>query len=278
MGTEEKNIVFENIIKYNIKDKSDHSLGCSINIKDQNGLAIFLPPSSKLTGRESIDKLLESLGKSSTEEKIPDWADKISLPKIEEIESNIQKFVSQRNNLQGTIEQLELDKKEILNHRRLLFSKDPPLEDAVKDAFILLGFNEIRRIRESDKEDWIFEFKHEKQFKYGVIEVKGADNRTKQEHIVQASKWVDERFAIDKKVSKGIFIPNQHRKKEYPKSKKDRTHFEPNELDYAKMKSICIIPSFVLFETIKDVLDGKKKYRKDIEKLIATSNSVLIKL
>ena len=175
------------------------------------------------------------------------------------------------------IEQLQSEKKKIQNHLRLLYCKSTPLENAVMEAFKLLGFDEIRKIREPNKEDWVFEFKHEKQFKYGIIEVKGSDTRTKQEDIVQSSKWVDERFAIDKSVSKGIFIPNQHRTKEYSKSKKDKMHFEPNELQYSQMKSICIIPSFVLFEAVKDILDGKKKSRKDIEKLIASRYVVITK-
>lgn len=273
----EEDIPFMNSSQYNVKDKSGHTIGCSLSIKGQDGIAIFLPPSSKLSGQDSINKILECLGKSTVDEVIPDWALKISLPDVNNIESNIKQLKSQMNITQQKIEQLQSEKKKIQNHLRLLYCKSTPLENAVIEAFKLLGFDEIRKIREPNKEDWVFEFKHEKQFKYGIIEVKGSDTRTKQGDIVQSSKWVDERFAIDKSVSKGIFIPNQHRTKEYSKSKKDKMHFEPNELQYTQMKSICIIPSFVLFEAVKDILDGKKKSRKDIEKLIASSNNVITK-
>ena len=76
--------------------------------------------------------------------------------------------------------------------------------------------------------------------------------------LIEIPVFLDKSEFIDKKISKGIFIPNQHRLQPYPKSKNDRSHFEPNEISYAQMKSICIIPSFVLFEAVKDMLDGKK--------------------
>lgn len=276
--------------KQDVTDNAGHILGRAFSIFEipegpgelkhlsNAGELVFLPPSTESVD-EALTKILYRYGKiESKAEPEPEWLSKISLPQIKQKISQIEKLESQKNALQTQIDIIQKEKTEILNHHRLLFSKNTQLEDAVCEAFKLMGFNEIRKIREADREDWVFDFKYEKQFKYGVIEVKGADNRTKQEHIVQTNKWIDERFAIDEKVSKGIFIPNQHRKKEYSKSKRDRAHFEPNELDYAKMKSICIIPCFVLFEAVKDVLEGKKKHRKDIEKLIATSNSVLIKL
>lgn len=278
LRTDQEKIPFQHIDKYDVKDKSGHRIGCSINIQNNNGIAIFLPPSSKLSTQESIAKILGSLGKTSDIEFIPDWTTKISLPTINEKILKIQELELQKNSLEQKIKHLESEKKEILNHMRLLYSKDIPLEDAVKQVLILLGFDDVKRVRNNDREDWVFEFKHEKQFKYGIIEVKGADARTKQQHIVQSSKWVDEHFDLDKEISKGIFIPNQYRIKEYPNSQNERSKFEPNELDYATMKSICIIPSFVLFETVKDILNGKKKSQKDFEKLISKTSGLLLKM
>ena len=45
--------------------------------------------------------------------------------------------------------------------------------------------------------------------------------------------------------------------KEYPKSQQERLRFEPNELEYAEAKDICIIPSCALFEAAKRALDGE---------------------
>ncbi len=290
----QKNVKAFPLDKQYLKDNGGNFLGLSFSLFEQvseasiyheeskhlkgSGEIIFLPPPTE-TIEEALALLLYRYGKTiSKEETIPNWVSKITLPSISKRSQEIKKLELQSESLQEQINKLVKENSEILNFRKLIYSKNSELEDIVFETFKLLGFEEIQRIRESDREDWVFEFKYEKQFKYGIIEVKGADTRTKQQHIVQTSKWVDERFAIDEKISKGVFIPNQHRLNEYPKSKKEREKFEPNELEYSQMKSICIIPTFVLFEAVKEKLDGKNKTRKDIEKIIATTNGVITRL
>lgn len=55
----------------------------------------------------------------------------------------------------------------------------------VRDAFILIGFPEIGKIRSPELEDWVFEFKTISDYDYGVIEVKGSDKRTALSDLVQ---------------------------------------------------------------------------------------------
>lgn len=276
------------LVNQELKDNGGHSLGSTFSLfqitrtgteyRKDSGQVIFLPPPTE-SMEDTLSTLLIILGKTTIEKETPpDWISKINLPLVSEKLDEIQKLETQKMAIQDKINNLEKEKSEILNFCKLLYSKNTELEDIVFEAFKLLGFKEITRIRELDREDWIFNFKYEKQFKYGIIEVKGADTRTKQQHIVQTSKWVDERYEIDKKISKGIFIPNQFRLIEYPKSKKQREQFEPNELQYANMKSICIIPSFVLFEAIKNALEGNSKSREEIEKIIATNSGVVSKI
>ena len=44
------------------------------------------------------------------------------------------------------------------------------------------------------------------------------------------------------------------------------------------MKSICIIPSCVLFEAVNKALEGKSKSRAEIEKLIVETNGILTEI
>ena len=53
--------------------------------------------------------------------------------------------------------------------------------------------------------------------------------------------------------------------------------FGRHELSYADMKSICIIPTFVLFEAVKNVLNNKNISREDIEKIIVNNNGIVTK-
>src|SRR5687767_6142544 len=97
----------------------------------------------------------------------------------------------------------------------------------------------IRNGRETNLEDWVFDFQTDTGYKRGVLEVKGANTRTSESNLTQCSKWTDQYYELDKKISKPIFISNQYKDMEYPASKEKRLHFEKNEIDYAKMKSIC---------------------------------------
>ena len=265
-----------------ITDNSGHLLGGSFTIfrKDIHervpgvGVIIFLPPPTEDIDN-ALSRILSIYGRSTSREPEPQWVSKIRFKNAEDKQRQIDIMESQKMTLQKNIDTLKQERSSILDHCRLLYTKNTELEDAVYEAFKILGFSDIRNIRELNREDWVFDCKCDDRFKYGVIEVKGADHRTSQNNITQCNKWVDELYEIDKKISKGIFIPNQHRKKEYPESTKDRKKFEPNEISYAKMKSICIIPSYVFFEAVKKVLDGKTADRKEIEQRICNTNGVL---
>ena len=127
----------------------------------------------------------------------------------------------------------------------------------MKAAFILLGFNEINKARGPNNEDWRIEFRSVPDVAFGVLEVKGRAEKTKRQDIVQCNTWVDDYFTMTSLIkSKGIFIPNQFRLNPFPQSKIRRKCFEPNELEYAKTRKICIIPTYVLFEAVNKVLGG----------------------
>ena len=163
---------------------------------------------------------------------------------------------------------------EILGHRRLLYAKGAELEEAVVDAFRALGFAEAKQMAGADQADCIIDI-NAGGYLHGLVEVKGADGRTGERHIAQCAKWVDKAHEADGKPSKGIFVSNQHRSAEYPGSTKDRLWFEEKELEYAKMRDICIIPSCVLFEAVKRALDEEAPVRAEMAARIAGTGGVL---
>ena len=83
---------------------------------------------------------------------------------------------------------------------------------------------------------------------------------------------------MNNEVSKAIFIVNQHRSEKYPESVDKRKEFDNKELEYAKMKNICILPTFVLFETVNAYLKGVGKSRAYLEKKLAESSGLLDRL
>lgn len=263
---------------YKSTDNSNHVLSIALKENKRNsGLVIFLPPTRKISISEGINKLLESFGKTTPNEVIPEWASKISLSGIKEKESELAKLQSQKQEVEGKIKSVNEEKQKLLNHRRLLYSNGSSLEGTVYDAFRLVGFKEIKQIREKDKEDGVIEFQTRTDFKYGIIEVEGSDKRTSIEKLDQCNRWVNDHFLLRNEV-KGIFISNQFRSKEYPQSKSERVQYEHNQLKYATTRKLCIIPSCVLFEAVNKALENKGKSRAEIEKLIAETNGILTEI
>lgn len=166
-----------------------------------------------------------------------------------------------------------MKKLELEKYYFLLTKKGPQLEEAVYSAFKALGFNDITKKRSNDKEDWVFEFRTSKDYKYGIIEVKGSDSTTGMDGLRQLDEWVSDYRVNDD--AKGIFVPNQFRSEPYPQSRNKRFKFQPNHLGFSSRRDICIIPSCFLFDKIKETLKTGNDCRDEIEKLIESVKGII---
>lgn len=181
---------------------------------------------------------------------------------------NISKLQDKILNIDLKIRNFQQEKESLLMHNRLLASKGNPLLLAVKEAFKLLGFNEIDNPRGSEFEDLRFEFKTIPGYKYASIEIHGTENRTTLNKLRQCNQYVEDYYdLVDEKMRvKGIFVVNQQRLMPYPEERAERLFFEPRQVEYCKRQNICIVPSPVLFEMVNCALQGKRKSRHSLEK------------
>ena len=193
---------------------------------------IFLPPPTKASAEQAIDLIVNSLVGAELIESPPAWENRIDLPGLQDINATIQEKEKAKESIIKEIEKLQNNRENLLKIRRLLWTKGTPLENAVRDAFKVLGFPEIRKMREANLEDWVIDFKHVKRYQYGVFEIKGADQRTSLADLTQCNKWVEDYMLENKKV-KGIFVTNQYRLENPTKNRQKREHFEKNEIEYA---------------------------------------------
>jgi hypothetical protein len=267
--------------EYSVKDNSNHDLALALQCErddgNSGGKIIYLPPPTDVSVEEAIDIILNIYGKFTLHETLPDWISRVHLYGLDQIKTSFSELNARKHSLEQEIKTLEISRHNLMKYYRLLFSDGNSLENAVCDAFRTLGFEEIRKVREENKEDWILEFRTLQDFKYAVIEVKGSRTRTSQRDISQCDKWVSEYFGERQEFVKGIFIPNQHRLNEYSSSRGDRLHFEPAEVQFCEMRNICIIPSCVLFEAVNKALE-RRQPREDLEKLIAFHKGVLTEI
>lgn len=269
------------------KDNSGHYLGFTLaaaavesdippeRIND-TGYLTFLPPPTE-PAADAIGRLLSLFGKESPGEGTPPpWVEKMSLANADKLQTQIAGLEERAAAIHDQIGELRSQKDEMLAHRRLLYSDGPKLEDAVVEAFRALGFDDIERMGNRDEEDASFGMGGGgTHYSRCAIEAKGAGKGTKMDHILQCVRWAEQRAEAENSPTKGVFVPNQHRLKPYPDSRGIRTRIEDNQLEHAERKDICIIPSCVLYEAVRRVLDGETPDRAKIAARIAGAKGVL---
>jgi len=232
-----------------------------------------LPPPTNITSSEAVNILVNTLVGVDTKEEEPEWSKKINLPQVSAL---IQQVASENKVIKEAnmrIEQLNKRRTEIEKYKKLLWTNDKSLENAVRDAFVLLGFGEIRQGRSKELEDWIIDFKTTNEFVHGVIEVKSREKKTSLADMNQCDKWVKEYFISENKKVKGIFIPNQFRRTEAEGSDL-RLKFEPNEIEFAKRFQLCVLPTVELFKAVVHVLKGNNLTREEIENKILKADPI----
>ena len=284
-GSRGRQFSLEMVDGQNVRDNSGHDLGFTLAAVEKEcatragrtkkaGRLVFLPPYTE-PADDAIGKILSSCGKATPRaETLPAWAEQLQLGPAGEYKAQIEQLKEDKAKIQGKIDRLERQRVAVMSHCRLLYSDGPELEDAIVQAFRVLGFDDIVRMGKADEEDAAFAMDGT-GYSHGVIEAKGAGRGIQLQHILQCNRWTDRRAIADGRTSKGIFVPDQHRLEPYPESAEIRIKIEPNQLEQAEMKDICIIPSCVLFEAVSRVLGGETPDRARIAGRIAATRGVL---
>jgi hypothetical protein len=88
-----------------------------------------------------------------------------------------------------------------------------------------------------------------------------------------SSSWALD-YEVEGKGAKALLIANLYRLEDVSSSRQQRESFKDVE-QLCKKHDICILPTTVLFDLIKQKLEGKKINVKEFEKLIITTKGVL---
>jgi len=249
--------------------------GYKLQKQFSSGDLYLLPPPTKCKAEKAIDIMLSSLTGGKLIESPPSWEAKIDMPGLKNFSDQIVQKEMEKEKLIKDIEMLKSHKDKLIKFRRLLWTDSTTLENVVRDAFVTLGFSEIRRIRARNQEDWVIDLKYVPEYKYGVFEVKGSETRTTLSDMNQCDKWVKD-YLLEKDLQvKGIFVPNQYRRGDVKNNLGKREHFEPNELKFASLREICILPSHELFFAAVEKIKGNTQFtRKYVEEKIVNSKGI----
>ena len=240
-----------------------------------SGKIFVLPPVDPKFHSEAISQIIACL--RNDYEAPPAWVKSAHIAGLSEIQNTITGLNNEKQNIENTIKMYAQKEQQLSRYTGLLYSRGTHLEKIVKDAFLKLGFDEIGKRRNQNEEDWVIDLNSIEEAKFGVLEVKGKEKGAALSDIGQCHKWVEEYVHMKPSVAtKGIFVINQFRLHDLVKSKDKRKRFPPNELEYAHKREICILPTYVLFDAVNDVLKRDSKPNRDkIEELIYKTNGVL---
>ena len=270
----------ELLSSHRISNNSGQTLGgtCVVqnhNFKKISGNIFILPPTKPELHIESVSIIIACL--RNDYEIPPSWWTSINVEGVSAIQNIINRLNEEKQTIEDSIKLYAQKEQQLTKYVGLLYSQGSQLEEIVKDAFLKLGFDEIGRNRGLNEEDWIINLTSIKGAKFGVIEVKGKDKTASLTDISQCHKWVEDYLRMDPSIStKGIFIINQFRLKNFVESIDQRNHFPPNALTYAQNREICIIPTHVLFNAVNEALKrSSKPNRASIEESIYDTNGVL---
>lgn len=115
--------------------------------KHFSGQTLFLPPSTKKKPEVAIDSLLNSLIGTTYKEPIaPSWDKSIEMPKLPSRLDERRKVEKKIKLLNKQVGEINEEIRNITRLRSLLWADGGHLEVAVKEAFKILGFQEIRKI------------------------------------------------------------------------------------------------------------------------------------
>ena len=260
-----------------VTDKSERRFGTSFDVDGRRGGLLgritLLPSITIGTHEQAIDAIV-AVFKTNTADSAPSWIESVPIPGIEEITQKIESYIIKKNEIELEMSNLESEKSNLCKWHRLLYSYGKPLEVIVRDAFVLMGLTETGQGRSSEKEDLLTEIRSTSEI--GVIEVKGHRTKAHMTDIDQCIRWTEEyKSENPSHKAKGILVLNQLRLEPLPESIRKRSNLERNQIQLAELREICVIPTYVLFEAIKKILEGHSPDRAMIERKISGTNGVL---
>ena len=238
-------------------------------LRPTSGKLVMLPPIED--SKEGINVILKSWERI-TSTLLPDWIRNITIPNLPQIKKLIVDENQKIEKIQNTILNLEKQKNELEKFRRLLYTDGVELEEIVMESLQKIGISSIRKGRDENHEDMIFDFES-KDSNLCVIEVKGMERNMKLAHIRQTLHWALDYQEKGKK-AKPLLIANIFRLEDLTTSKTKREGFSEFE-EFCSQYDICVLPTTILFDLVCKVLNGKKISVKKLELLILETKGVL---
>lgn len=213
--------------------------------------------------------MLEVLNPSNTS--APNWITRITIPgtdgiveKISALEKGIAEKLDKIQALQNALDDRH-------QYRKLAYATGSELEDIVKRALELLKFRNVE-FGEPGKEDLVFTLQTPSDYSICSVEVKGITGKIKLRDLRQLSHRVEDHLELKVK-SKGVMVVNAFRLTDITESRQNV--IDDASLNFAKQRGLCVLPTMVLLDLCKLVLEGNPIPVEKIERALLETEGVV---
>lgn len=240
------------------KNRADKPVSFVVNIG--NGRIVFLPLSRHDKFTDILVQAAVKLSHKKIEKTAPLWIRNYLIPGEKELQNKLKKYNNDIQELESKKKQLFTQMEKTISIKKLLYEQDNVLEDAVKDAFVELGFS----MRKKGDIDWVAEA----DGKEAVVEVTGTDKPITIDKLRQLLEYVQTEENTDKIPDKAILVGNHFLNKD-PKDRGDA--FTEKAIKAAAVNSICLIPTTELYGILCQLREQKVSSNEIRDKIFSTS-------
>ena len=227
----------------------------------QKGGIHLLPPPTKCGTHQAIEIILDLI--YGEEGKIvPPWREEIEVPKVREIQQEIERKITDIQGIQQEIAQLKSQIGEWDSYRDLLTSTGSDLENIVQKALSEIGIK-TKKTEKGFPADLI-----SKEVAVEITGIKGCVG-VSSEKVNQTGRFKESYH----KREKIILVANTYMHLS-PKDRKRKLDFSPEVKKYFESLSVCCLTTMTLFQLWRDIVTEKKD-PKDVKRKILTKNGEL---
>lgn len=258
-----------------ILNRSEKPVGAIV--RESEGVVVFLPCLKNKKDSQLVSAICQSAKSFFSKEEFtqaPEWVNLFVLPGEEDLLKGLKTV---RENIQSLLEEEKEVQKRIdiiISFKRLLYEKGEKLEQVVKEAFELFGFEVTKRDTGTEEHDILFRSAEGK----GIAEVEGKDNSwINVGKMDQLSRAVDEDFDITDKYARGVLVGNHFRLTK-PEDRKEA--FTPKARTVAERKRYALLNTVQLFYVVKYVLENPddQNFKTEVRKALLSTEGKEIDL
>lgn len=233
------------------------------------GELVLLPLLPKFDPKQAVALVLEDLIGSPVRAESPDWAEAIIVPGVERIAHEIGSRRKKIGEIFSEIEQLDKQRRELEDFKRLLFATGGDLEDVLSRALARLGGKVVPA--KYGEEEYILEFEGSEY----PMEVKGVSKSITLGHLRQLSDYLLKYEEATGRACKGVLFGNVWRN-DPPDERgtKERPEFPYNVIKRATQRQISLVSSTAFFSAFCAFLNDESMGRPILQRITGSDGVV----